>query len=682
MAISRVISIFSTKGGVGKTLITANLAASLQVHLNKPTALVELPPAGGDAATMLGSVGVQRVAEGVSAASLPGRLATLQQTCAYVLVDAGSAFSDAAVAAFEHSNLIILVATPDLVSIAHTHRAIDVLQALKFPLNMVRVIINRADSRGNLPSRDVTEQFPVPVIAQIPSDGRVVSLSVNQGIPLVVSKDGGRIQEAFRRLARTLLDMPELFVKEGTLDRSALARIAPQASASVSSAAGDHAMVPKPPAPEEPLLKLRRTVHSKLIERLDLKRLDFATMNDPVEARRLKERTERVALELISEERGFITGMAERTRLVKEIVDEALGLGPLEDLIADEQVSDILVNGKDKIYVERHGKLFLTGKVFTSNEQLLTVIERIVAPLGRRIDESAPMVDARLSDGSRVNAIIHPLSLKGPILSIRKFSRERYTMEDLIRFHTLTPPMADFLQMCLRVRKNIIVSGGTGSGKTTLLNSLSSFIPEGERIITIEDAAELRLGQEHWVPLEARPPNIEGRGQVTIRHLFRNALRMRPDRIIIGECRGDETLDMLQAMNTGHDGSLTTLHANSPQDVISRLDSLVLMSNIELPIRAIREQIVSAIDLIVHTARLSDGSRKLTHITEITGMDAQADVLFRDLFRFVQQGVGPNGEVLGQFSPTGQLPTFLEEMKAQGIPIDEAMFKVSERVRK
>jgi pilus assembly protein CpaF len=302
------------------------------------------------------------------------------------------------------------------------------------------------------------------------------------------------------------------------------------------------------------------------------------------------------------------------------------------------------------------------------------VIERIIAPLGRRIDESAPMVDARLSDGSRVNAIIPPLSLTGPTLTIRKFGRERLVMDDLLRLNTLTKPMADFMQACIISRKNTIVSGGTGSGKTTVLNVLSIFIPVVERIITIEDAAELKLKQEHWVRLESRPPNVEGKGAITARDLFRNSLRMRPDRIIIGECRGAETLDMLQAMNTGHDGSMTTIHANSTRDVISRMDSMILMSGTELPVRAIREMIASAINIIIHTARLSDGSRKVTQVSEMIGMLDEVHIELKDIFMFKQTGVDKDGKVLGEFKPTGYIPSFMDQLRVQGISISNDIF--------
>jgi pilus assembly protein CpaF len=335
-----------------------------------------------------------------------------------------------------------------------------------------------------------------------------------------------------------------------------------------------------------------------------------------------------------------------------------------------------MVNNKDEVYIERNGKIELTSKKFISNEQVKTIIERIIAPIGRHIDESVPMVDARLPDGSRVNAIIPPLSLTGPALTIRKFRKERFKIEELTDLKTLNYPMAEFLKACVHTRKNIIVSGGTGSGKTTILNVLSGFIPTNERIVTIEDAAELKLHQEHWIRLESRPPNIEGKGAITIRDLFRNTLRMRPDRIIIGECRGVETLDMLQAMNTGHDGSMTTIHANSTYDVLARMDSMILVSGIELPIRAIREMIASAIEIIIHTGRLSDGKRKLLQVTEIAGMKDELHIELRDIFVFRQTGVDSQGNILGDFHATGYIPSFIEEIKKQGIILPDNLFNL------
>ncbi|MCX5681441.1 MAG: CpaF family protein, partial [Candidatus Omnitrophica bacterium] len=406
------------------------------------------------------------------------------------------------------------------------------------------------------------------------------------------------------------------------------------------------------------IIKLKQAVHDKIVDRLNLRNITMESLRDPVQSRKIRESAEKVIGDLLAEEAGaLISSLGERRRLVKEITDEALGLGPLEEFLADPEITDIMVNNKDELYVEKKGKLMLTNKKFISNGQIRAVIDRIIAPLGRRIDESVPMVNARLPDGSRINAIIPPLSLKGPMLTIRKFSQERITTEDLMHvYHTLSKPMADFLQACVHTRKNIIVSGGTGAGKTTLLNVISSFIPDDERILTIEDAAELKLRQSHWGRLESRPPNIEGRGEITIRDLFVNSLRMRPDRIIIGECRGPEVLDMLQAMNTGHDGSMTTLHANSTRDVLTRMSSMILLSGIDLPLKAIYEMISTAIDIIVQISRFSDGTRKITGISEVVGLDSARDVIIKDIFVFEHQGMGPNGKVLGEYKATGYIP--------------------------
>ncbi|MEI6563480.1 MAG: ATPase, T2SS/T4P/T4SS family [bacterium] len=414
---------------------------------------------------------------------------------------------------------------------------------------------------------------------------------------------------------------------------------------------------------------VKQQIHKELLERMDIKRLTASQIDEGELHRRVLETIEGIVKEVAPRLPPEISGQT----LIKEIYDEAVGLGAIEDLLADPDVTEIMVNGSQHIYVERNGRIELTGRTFLDEKSVLAVIERIVSPLGRRIDESQPYVDARLRDGSRVNAIIHPLSLIGPCLTIRKFSKIPMTSDDFIRYGTWTAGVRDFLKACVEARKNIIVSGGTGSGKTTLLNVLSSFLPSSERILTIEDAAELQLKQEHVVSLEARPPNIEGKGAVTIRDLVRNALRMRPDRIVVGECRGGEALDMLQAMNTGHDGSLTTIHANTPRDVISRMETLVLMSGLDLPLRAIREQITSAVDLIIHEARLSDGSRKVVNVTEVVGSEGERTTM-QDIFVFEQTGVDAAGKVLGRVVPTGSIPTFLDELKGRGVAVDLSVF--------
>lgn len=419
-----------------------------------------------------------------------------------------------------------------------------------------------------------------------------------------------------------------------------------------------------------PLQGLKVKVHDKLVSELDSKALEDKYGN--IKKDLLKEQVEEYILLISSQERITLT-RGEHDRLLEEILDEILGLGPIEPLLKDPSVSEIMVNGPHQIYVERQGKIERTNVTFNDEAHLLHIIDRIVSPIGRRVDESVPYVDARLKDGSRVNVIIHPLSLKGPILTIRKFFKERLEIDDLIRFGTLTPNMAEFLKACVQARLNIIVSGGTGSGKTTTLNVLSSFISPNERVITIEDSAELQLYQEHVIILETRPPNIEGKGEVTTRDLVRNALRMRPDRIIVGEVRGGEALDMLQAMNTGHDGSLTTVHSNSPRDTLSRIETMTLMVGMELPIKAIREQITSAIDLIVHQERLQDGSRKIVNITEVQGMEKDVVVL-QDVFSFEQKTIDEKGKVIGELKPTGIRPKFYPRFEERGIKLPYEVF--------
>ncbi|HET9877745.1 MAG TPA: ATPase, T2SS/T4P/T4SS family [Candidatus Limnocylindria bacterium] len=405
-------------------------------------------------------------------------------------------------------------------------------------------------------------------------------------------------------------------------------------------------------------------VQNRLINELDPK-LD---LTNQVEVRRQIEQL----FGKIADEEGLALTRAERVRMLEQITDEILGLGPLEPLLRDETVTEVMVNGPQQVYIEREGRLELTNVTFQNDEHVMKIIQRIIAPIGRRVDESSPMVDARLADGSRVNAIIPPLSLVGPVITIRKFSATPFTVEDLVRFGTATPEMFEFLEACVRARLNIFVAGGTGSGKTTMLNILSSFIPDDERIVTIEDAAELQLRQEHVVTLEARPSNIEGKGAIPIRELVRNALRMRPDRIIVGECRSAEALDMLQAMNTGHDGSMSTGHANTPRDMLSRLETMVLMAGMDLPLRAIREQIASAVDLIVHQNRLKDGTRKIVAITEVQGMEGDV-IVMQDIFVFEQTGV-QEGKIVGRLKPTGIRPKFVEKFETAGIHLPPNVF--------
>jgi pilus assembly protein CpaF len=448
------------------------------------------------------------------------------------------------------------------------------------------------------------------------------------------------------------------------------AAVPPAVTPAVAAVAGHPGGIPAPDPDHAERFQWRKRIHEQLLDTIDLRRRDLTRMSD----RELRDETGQLIREIVATLGTTLPPQLDRDRLIREVLDEAVGLGPLEDLLGDESVTEVMVNRHDQIFIERAGRLLPHPTTFTSDRAVMGVIERIVAPLGRRIDEASPMVDARLKDGSRVNAIIPPLAIKGPTLTIRKFATHKLTAPDLVACGSISPQMVTFLDVCVRYRKNIIVSGGTGSGKTTFLNVLSNFIPDGERIVTIEDAAELRLNHSHLVSLEARPSNVEGRGAVSIRDLVKNSLRMRPDRIVVGECRSGEALDMLQAMNTGHEGSLTTLHANTPRDALARLETLVLMAGMDLPLTAIREQIASAVDIIVQQTRFGCGSRKVTNITEVTGME-NSRIQLQELFRFESTGYATDGRVQGAFAGCDACPTFYEELRARGAALDLSIFR-------
>ena len=716
---ARVISFFSTKGGVGKTLISLNLAVSLSLK-KKKVFYLDLDLGAPQAVTkLLGTESkyclfnfidhlgefkskkrairnyLARYKSGlyflpaifkmsqrssITPQGIKDFLSIVCEEFDYCLIDAGSNMSDGLITTLDSSNLIFLVLTPDILSVYQTEWLLDTLQSLGFPLDMIKTILNRAESKGSISWQEIKVLLPSEVVALVPSDGKTVGLAVNRGIPVVIDSPSSKAALAIDKLTDLLIEKKELYIEHKTL---ADVRVAKEDSQDSKEAFWqkmgliEKAKRSSLQEEEDQVIMFKKKVHQKLIDELDLKRMSVETFAvDAAKAEELRKKAERIISNIISKEAGgFISSLEIRKKVTKEILDEALGFGPLEELLVDSSITEIMVNNKDQVYIEKRGKLELTSKKFTADDQVKVVIERILAPLGRRIDESIPYVDARLPDGSRVNAVIPPLSLTGPTLTIRKFSRERFTVEDLVKkFGSLTSDMAKFIDAAVKSRKNILVSGGTGSGKTTLLNILSSYIPEHERIITIEDSAELKLNQTHWIRLESRPPNIEGRGAISIKDLFRNTLRMRPDRIIVGESRGGEALDVLQAMNTGHDGSMSTVHANSTRDVLIRLDSMILMSGVELPIRSIREMISSALDLIVHVSRLSDGSRKVVQITEVAGMLDDMHINLQDVFRFNQTGVDDEGGVLGEFAPLGYIPTFYDEMRSRGIDLSREIF--------
>ncbi len=712
---SKVITIFSNKGGVGKTFIAVNIACALALK-GKRVLLVDLNlQASQDMARMLNLppthclvdilanmespdvIKKHIVTHSSGLHFLPGIKSPRQighitsdnlrlffkkasGQYEYIIVDGGSTFSEIFISILDSSNLILLVSTPDILAVYQVKTSMDILQSMHFPLKMVRLILNRAESRGGVAWQEVKDALAFEVFSLIPSDGKTVGVALNRGVPCVIDSPKAKVSESFFEIADSLndesiyvhaSDVIKVRASDNTSKKSdefwEKFGITPNVAEGVMDFKKE----------EDEVIKVKRAVHNLLVERMNLQKMSQEVLTDPSQAANLRKAAQKVVTELLAETSGtFLSSHEERARLVKEIVNEALGLGPLEDFLADDSITDIMVNNKDEIFVEKNGKILLTNKRFISNEQVRATIDRIIAPLGRRVDESTPMVDARLPDGSRINAIIPPLSLNGPMITVRKFSQDRYTMEELLnRFKSLSAPMADFLNACVIGRKNIIVSGGTGAGKTTLLNIISQFIPDNERIITIEDAAELRLVKTHWARLESRPPNIEGRGKVTIRDLFINTLRMRPDRIIIGECRGPEVLDMLQAMNTGHDGSLTTLHANTTRDTLSRMSSMVLLSGIELPLRAIYEMAASAINIIVQINRFSDGSRKITAISELTGKMVEGLPEIKDVFMFVHKGVNAEGQIMGEYAATGYIPKCFEDLSNRGIPLSKTIFE-------
>lgn len=608
-------------------------------------------------------------------------LALAAPLCDYMVVDCGAGLNDRSVKIFEQAAGIFVLSTPELAVLRHTKRMVDALQRLQFPKELIKVVANRVPPKGGLSPDQMVRVLGRKFMVTLPDEAETTFKAELEASPFVLGQPRARLSRVYDEFVRKLVEM-------GALDRM-LQMARPQGLAGVGGGRGaglsadaqqELAAYQKRRGGKAASMDqvdgrtaLKMLLHKRMVEAVDLKGLEReleAQGGDRDEA--LRERITQAVVMLMDQVGGHISDRAERKRIVKEVVDEAVGLGPLEDLLEDDAVTEIMVNGKDTVFIERNGKITKSTATFTDDAQLIGVIERIVAPLGRRIDEKSPMVDARLKDGSRVNAIIPPLAIDGPSITIRKFSKDPFKVKDLVRFGSMTAEMADFLRACVEAHLNVLISGGTGSGKTTLLNVMSSFIPSDERIVTVEDSAELQLKQPHIVRLETRPPNVEGEGEVSIRDLVKNTLRMRPDRIVVGECRGAEAIDMLQAMNTGHDGSLTTIHSNSPRDCLSRLETLVMFAGLDLPSRAIREQMSSAIHIIVQQSRLTDGSRKITQISEVTGMEGNV-ITLQDIFVFKQEGY-EDGKVLGRYMATGFVPRFVQTLQARGIALPKGLF--------
>ena len=683
---AKTVAVYSGSGGVGRTFIATNLAVALQQHVQGRVLIIDAHhPMPGDTHTYLGLDRVKSFADMVPildqltpelfasyvtpgpahtmvaalatdvlqarllTPSVIGQLLDVASFVAEIIVlDMPTGAAPLSSTLFERTDDVVVVMEPTPLSVTRTRPCLDYLRSLQIPYDCLLLCVNKSFERGALAVEKLEELLGCRVVTSVPQDLDTIIAAAKRREPVVVAHARHAMARDIDRLAREI-------AARGMRQQT------------TADAVGDEF------ADSDDVREVRLRMHRRLVDEIDLRKADLAYLRDPVKLQELKTRAEAKVLMLLDEEASHIRDRGVRRRIVKQVLDEALGLGPLEDLLADPTVTEIMVNRHDQIYVERAGKLQLTDVRFLTTEQLRGVIERIVAPIGRRIDEKVPMVDARLKDGSRVNAIIPPLALKGPALTIRKFSKKLLGMEDLKRYGSLTEQMGIFLGAAVQARLNVVISGGTGSGKTTLLNLLSSFIPDDERIVTIEDSAELQLSQAHVITLESRPPNIEGEGAITIRDLVKNSLRMRPDRIVVGECRSGEALDMLQAMNTGHDGSLTTVHANTPRDALSRLETMSLMAGLDLPSRAIRDQIASAINLVVQQSRLQDGSRRITHITEVSGMEGNVFTT-ADIFVFRQTGLSPEGKVYGQFVPTGYVPAFVDAVGRRGIKVPREIF--------
>lgn len=694
-----IMTVVGGKGGVGKSQVAANLAFAYAQESRQKVLLLDFDQkASGDQDFIIGLKSKKTIKDlsefsgSVDPRSLMPFLTNHPQNVSYIgmpsdpsvsrqinpeglgkalkavtnifpltIIDVGSELNDLALKALEFSTAISVVMTPDILVLNQTKKLMSELVTMMFPKDMILPIANQAQKGHPVSPEVMGRSVGKPIFALIPKDDQACVGALNQKKPvMVVAKNSA--------FARGCTDFARKLIQKNVL--KSLARLNKptnvKTSSSLEQASEGGGKV------NNAWVELKGRIHKGLIDEIDFKKQDD---NDPKALVILKEQTKKLVVDLLGKEdtKSILHSREDMNRIVKEILDEALGLGPLEDLLDDPECSEIMVCGPHRIYFEKGGKIRKSDIVFTNDRQVLNVIERIVAPIGRRIDEKTPYVDARLADGSRVHAIIPPCALDGCTITIRKFPENRLTYKDLIKFGSVTQNMADFLRISVEAHKNIIVSGGTGSGKTTLINILGGFIPQNERIITCEDSAELDLPQDHIVRLETRPPSLEGEGEIDIRLLVKQTLRMRPDRIVVGECRGGETLDMLQAMGTGHEGSLTTVHSNNPRECIGRLETLVQYAGAGLSPKAIKEMIASAVHLIIQQSRLEDGSRKITYITEIGGM--QGDVVtLQDIFVFQQKGFGRDGKIQGEFQATGFIPKFIETLERKGYNVPRGLF--------
>ena len=696
-----IITVIGGKGGVGKSMFAANLAFSFAIEQRQKTLLIDfdkkscgdqniitgirspknlkdLSQFSGaiDPRSIMGFIGQHKA--GVSYISMPtdpneadqinieglGKpLKAMTNLFPVTVIDAGSELNDLSIKALENSTLIFIVVSPDLLAVNQTKRLQSDLVTMLFPKEMLQIIVNNYQNGHPVSPDMIGKQLGKAVFGVVAKDDQTCTRALSSSAPIMAVAKGSPYGQGITEIVRKVVTKNVLKALEKLVRPEAPST--PTSGSSGQSGVGTGSSSNK-------WLELKARIHRALVEEMDLKK---QSENDPKAQIILREKTKKLVVELINKEdtKGILNSRDDTNKIVKEILDEALGFGPLEDLLADKTISEIMVVGPNKIYYEQGGKNKKSEIVFTSNRQVLNVIERIVAPLGRRIDEKTPYVDARLPDGSRVHAIIPPCALDGGTITIRKFPENRLTYKDLVKFGSMTEGMADFLRISVEAHRNIVVSGGTGSGKTTLINMLGGFIPVNERIITCEDSAELDFPQDHVVRLETKPPSLEGEGAVDIRCLVKQTLRMKPDRIVVGECRGGETLDMLQAMNTGHDGSMTTVHSNTPRDCMSRLETLVQYAGVGISPKAIKEMIASAVHMVVQPTRLEDGSRKVMNITEIAGMQGEV-ITLQDIFVFKQEGVNKQGKIVGKFMATGFIPKFVETLEKKGYKIPRGIF--------
>lgn len=712
-----IVAIAGGKGGVGKSVFAANLAIAYLQETRQRPLIVDLDLQSlGDLGTILNQypqkniIDVTRLQvpqidikaltpymvnapQGYSYIAAPkdaiqareldldglGRfLKAASNLFGLVVIDCGSGIDAHAMKVYEMATAIFVVATADIIVVNQTKRLLSKIQELLFPPEMVQIIVNKYNPSSIINPQVIQKNLNRQIFAAIPEDVATCDGSLAKNVPLTLGAQGTPIARAYHDLVRKIQQV-------GLFDQLAKLKKPTGVAAKVQSGGGSDSSKDSSSgggpggslasiSQIDPWTSLKLRVHKSLVDAADLKKTN-TDLKDPIQRSILRDKTQKAILDILSREdtAALLTSRETKAQLVKEVLDEALGLGPLEDLLADDSVTEIMVNARDQIYIEKGGKPQISKVFFSSEQQMMNIVERIVTPLGRRVDEKVPYVDARLHDGSRVHIIIPPLALRGPTITIRKFPKKRIEAKDLVAFGSMTEEISDFLRMCVEAKVNIIISGGTGSGKTTLLNVLSNFIPATDRIITVEDSAELQLGQEHVVRLESRPKNIEGEGEVSIRDLIKCCLRMRPDRIVVGECRGGEALDMLSAMNTGHAGSLTTLHANNPREALGRLETLCMMAGLGLPVKAIRDTMASAVGLVIQQSRLADGSRRVTYITEVVGMQGEV-IALQDIFLFKQEGLDKKRKILGRFVPTGFIPKFVEEMEMKGMKVSRSLF--------